>query len=256
MNPLRHAKRTALALGIALFGSTIIGHTSLAKDKDVIPATALAQPELEQAINWLRKAKENHTAVKDYKCTLVSQEFVNGKLQEPSYIQLKMKTDPFSVHMRWIAPEKSKGTEVVFALGKNNNKMRVKSSLLPNGPGIWVNIDTNDKRVMQHSRHTILETGIGNMIEQSLAQCEKDKKAGNATVKIAEYMCNNKACYRLEIVRQGKDAYCPKSIIFLEKESKLPIRVDNYQANGELLESFSYVNLEFNTGLTAADFNK
>ena len=51
----------------------------------------------------------------------------------------------FSVHMRWAAPEKSKGQEVVFVLGKNNNKMRVKSTLL-GGPGLWFSIDPNDKR--------------------------------------------------------------------------------------------------------------
>ena len=47
------------------------------------------------------------------------------------------------------------------------------------------------------------------------------------------------------------------------KESKLPIRLENYDwpvqggtEGGELLETFSYVNLRFNVGLKDADFVK
>ena len=52
-------------------------------------------------------------------------------------------------------------------------------------------------------------------------------------------------------------------MIYLEKESKLPIRLENYDwprqggpAGGELLEMFSYINIAWNTGLKDADFNK
>ena len=51
-------------------------------------------------------------------------------------------------------------------------------------------------------------------------------------------------------------------MIYVEKESKLPIRVENYdwprQPGGtpELMEMFGYVNLQFNAGLKAAEFDK
>ena len=52
-------------------------------------------------------------------------------------------------------------------------------------------------------------------------------------------------------------------MIYLEKASKLPIRVENYDwpraggaPGGDLLEVFSYVNLQFNTGLEDKLFNK
>ena len=179
MKPLGKTKWTALTLGIALFASTLVGPSALnGKDKQVIPAVALAQADLDQAIVWMQEAKRNYAAVKDYSCMLVSQEQVNGKLLDQNFIQLKMKTEPFSVHMRWAAPEKSKGQEVVFVLGKNNNKMRVKSNLLVNKVVGFVSIDPTDPRVMEHSWHTILEAGMGNMIEQNLRQWELARKNG------------------------------------------------------------------------------
>ena len=251
-----------LTLGIALFACTLVGPSALnGKDKQVIPAAAVVQADLDQAIAWMQEAKRNYTAVKDYTCMLVSQENVNGKLLDANYIQLKMKTEPFSVHMRWAAPEKNKGQEVAFVLGKNNNKMRVKSGFL--GP-LWLSIDPNDKRVTQHSRHNILEAGIGNMIDQTVIQWDKDRKIGKTNVKTAVFLCNGKTCHKVELTRMVKDsAYCHRTVIYLEKDSKLPIRLDNYDwprdggpAGGDLLESFSYVNLEFNVGLKDADFNK
>ena len=52
-------------------------------------------------------------------------------------------------------------------------------------------------------------------------------------------------------------------VIYLEKQSKLPIRLENYDwpttngpSGGELLELFSYHNLSWNTGLRDEEFNK
>jgi Protein of unknown function (DUF1571) len=260
MNSLGKALGTALSL---LIGCLIVVQSAgRANDKQVIPAVAVAVADLDQAIAWMTEAKRNYTAVKDYTCMLVTQERVNGKLQEQNFMQLKMKTEPLSVYMRWLGPEKNKGQEVVFVLGKNNNKMRVKTKILG---GTWVSIDPNDKRVTEHSRHTIVETGIGNMIEQSLIQWQKDRVGGKTDVKIAAFKCNDKECHRIELIRLAKapGEECYRSVIYLEKGSKLPIRLENYAwpvangpAGGELLEMFNYVNLEFNVGLTAADFNK
>ncbi|MBI3823881.1 MAG: DUF1571 domain-containing protein [Planctomycetes bacterium] len=230
----------------------------------VVPA-ALNQTPLDQPIQWMETAKTNYGAVKDYTCYLSSQESVNGKLLEKSVILLKMKTEPFSVHMRWIEPKKSEVQEVVFVQGKNNNKMRVKSNLF--GPKLlgFMSIDVNDPRVVQHSRHTILEAGIGNMIDQCLAQWQKDRGLGKTDVSLKDFMIGTRACHRVELTRTQKNPnfYCHRTVIYLDKESKMPFRLENYDwptpggaVGGELLEQFSYSNIIWNKGLKDADFNK
>ena len=255
--------KKAVWSSFALMCLAILSQLGQAQDK-VVPAAA-ALSKLDQPLAWMQEAKRNYAVVKDYSCTMVSEENVRGKLQDQNIIQLKVKTEPFSVHMRWLAPAKFKEQEVAFVQGKNGNKMRVKSNILKGLTG-WHTIDINDPRVLEHSRHNILEAGIGNLIEQTLRNWERERIVNKTEVRIApEYKYNQRECYRIETIcpQRRPDAYSYRSVIFLEKTSKLPIRVENYDwpraggpAEGELLESFSYVNLQFNTGLKDAEFNK
>ena len=221
--------------------------------------------QLEQPIAWLHEAKRNYTAVKDYSCYLMVQENVKGKLQEPSVIQFKMRNEPFSVYMNWRDPKELKGQEVVYVAGKNNNKMKVKSTKF-GGPLIgFVSIDVNDPRVLQNSRHTIREAGIGNMIDQNLKYWEIARKMGKSTASVAPFKCNGRECVRVEVtsLARSSESYCYRTVIFLEKDSKIPIRLENYDwphqggnPAGDLLEMFSYTNLQFNVGLRDADFDR
>lgn len=220
---------------------------------------------LDQAIVWMQEAKRNHGAVKDYTCTLISREQVRGKLLEENVVQMKFRVAPFSVYMRWLAPSNSKGQEVCYVHGKNNNQMRVHSTGIFKGIAGFVSIDVNDPRVAEHSRHTIVEAGIGHMIDQTLRNWEVDRKFNRTETRIAEYDYDNRRCLRIENIRaeRRQEYYAHRSVLYLDKESKLPIRNENYDwprpggpATGELLESYSYAGLRFNVGLTDRDFNK
>jgi hypothetical protein len=254
-------------LGFRLLTLTLLGlvcATPLLSGQGKVVPAAVKQSPLDQPIEWLEDAKRNYTAVEDYVCTLTSQERVKGKLLERNVIQFKMKTKPFSVHMRWLQPDASKNQEVAFVMGKNGNKMRVKNNLIFKNIVGWVSVDVSDPRVMEHSNHSILEAGIGSMIEQSLAQWQKERIIGKTNVTTQPYLFNNRQVYRVELTRTEKHAAIMyhRTVIFLEKDSKLPIRLENYgwpttsSAQGDLMEEFSYVNLLFNTGLKDADFVK
>jgi hypothetical protein len=233
--------------------------------KDVTPAKAEISP-LDQPLALLAEAKRNYGAVQDYTCTLVSQERVNGKLEDQNIMQAKFRTEPFSIYMRWLAPEDSVGQEVAFVLGKNNNKMRVKSLRLGKGGLLgWMSIDPNDPRATARSRHNILEAGIGNMIDQHITHWSKAKTFADTKVNIGEAKYNERDCVRVEVTlaQRNPTAYCYRSVLYMEKQSKLPIRMENYDwpqpngaAGGEVLEVFSYVNLQFNVGLKNADFDR
>jgi hypothetical protein len=223
------------------------------------------QAPLDVPLSWLHEARRNYTAVKDYTCTLMSQENVRGKMHEQNVISLKVKTQPFSIHMRWLSPRESQGQEVIFVLGKNNNKMRVKSNHIGKNLIGFMSIDPNDPRVLEHSRHNITEAGIGNMIERTIGQWEVERRAGKTQVRMADFSFDQHECHRIETIRMDRnnESYCHRSVIFLEKTSKMPIRLENYDwpraggpPEGELLEVFSYVNLRWNVGLKDEEFNR
>jgi len=212
------------------------------------------------------EARKVYSQVQDYTCTLVKQERVQGNLTPQDIILMKFRQSPFSVNMQWLSPRENAGMEVSFIFGRNANQMRVR---FPKGLKKLVNfvsVDPFDRRVTARSRHHIYEAGIGNLIEQTIKNMEMEKKLNKTQVSIAEYSYNDRPCWRVESTRmlnaENRDVfYSYRSVLYLDKERKLPIRTENYDwpveggpPGGELLEVFSFVDLRVNAGLSDADF--
>jgi hypothetical protein len=242
---------------------TAVLPTAMAQVQPMAPAPA--PNPFDQPLAWLADARKVHQNIRDYTCTLVKQERIGSQLQPENIIQMKFRTQPFSVYMRWLSPKQFQNQEVTYVHGRNRNKMRVHSSGALKGAVGWVSIDVNDPRVMQHSRHTIHEAGLGNIIEQ-MAQCwQRDRQSPKNQVRVAEYDFANRRCIRVETIRteRSRDASCYRHVIYLDKESKLPVRAEAYDwprqggaTDGDLLEVFSFIDLRFNAGLGDEHFNR
>ncbi len=232
------------------------------------PKRTQAPPEsqLDQPLRWLYEARRNYTLVRDYTCTLRKQERVRGQLQEENIILFSYREKPFSVHMKWLSPPASANQIVIYVQGRNNDNMHVKSRG-PLGGGLigWINVSPTDPRVLQHSRHTITEAGIGNMIDQLIRHLEIEKQFNKTIVRTADYSFDDRRCIRVETIRpQRMDAFqAYRTVVYLDKESKYPIRLENYDwplaggpAGGDLLEKFSYYSLRFNVGLREELFQR
>lgn len=259
--------RTVTALLVCCFASRL----PCLSGQGVPPPTApsAARPSaFDQPLAWLLEARRNFTVVKDYTCTLTKRENVNGKLSDAHIIEAKFRTQPFSVYMRWLAPSKYYNQEAAFVLGRHNNKMRVHSKGLIKGAVGFVSVDLNDRRVIEQSRHTIYEAGIGNLIEQAIRYVQAEKEIGTAQVRTSEVILDNRRCLRVEIVqtqrRQQYEFY--RTVLYLDKDAKLPVRAENYDwpraggppsaALGALMEEVSFTNLRWNLGLSDREFNK
>jgi hypothetical protein len=228
------------------------------------PGAAPAANPMDQPLRLIYEAYQAYQGVKDYTCVLIKQERVKGQLQPENVIQMKFRNQPFSVYMRWVAPKNSAGQEVCFVKGRNNDMMRVHSTGLIAGAIGWINIAVNDPRTLEHSRHTILEAGIGNMINQIYQDWYRARQENKTQVRIAEYQYDRRPCTRVESFRTERDArsYCYRAVIYFDKQTHLPVRMECYDwprpggpPEGELLESFSYVNMQLNPGLPDAAFN-
>jgi hypothetical protein len=225
------------------------------------PAQGPANP-MDEPVRLLTEAARAYQQVRDYSCTLVKQERVKGRLQEENVIQLKFRQQPFSVYMRWLGPKGFAGQEVAYVQGKNNNMMRVRSSGVLGTFG-FVSISPRDPRALEHSRHTITEAGLGNLINQTYQDWAALRQAGKAQVRLGEYRYDNRLCTRVEVIRErSPQAYCYRGVLYFDKQTHLPIRMEAYDwpraggpADGELLEAFSYVGLQLNVGLPDATFN-
>jgi hypothetical protein len=218
----------------------------------------------DQALQLLAEAQQAYRGVKDYQCHFIKRERLRGKLQADNLIDMKVRTQPFSVYMRWLGPKELEGQQACYIAGRNNGLMRARGTGVTGLAG-FVTLDLRDPRVMQNNRHTINEAGIGNLITRLGRRWEMSRQTNATQFQVAEYTYNQRPCLRVDTVHAqrigGTDDYY-RTVVFFDKENRLPIRVENYdwpraggEPTGELLESYSYVSLQLNVGLKDSVFN-
>lgn len=229
------------------------------------PPPAAGGSVMDSPLRLVAEAAQTYQGLRDYSCMFVKREQVNGQLQPENLVQMKARTQPFSVYMRWLAPKTLAGQEVCFVAGRNNGMMRVHS---PGFLGVvgFVNLDPRDPRAMETNRHTINDAGIGNLIELLRRNWEQERTLNQTQVQMAEYEFNKRKCIRVETLhpnRAGGQFYCYRGVAYFDKETHLPIRFEAYDwprqggdPSGDILECYSYVDLKLNVGTTEADFRK
>lgn len=248
----------------------------------VLPANANPlnkHPDLLRALGDAGDCLANlQNNVEDYKCVLIRREQVKGKLLPPEYIQLKVrqrKTEsgktivPFSVYMKFLKPDEVKGREILYVEGQFNGKMLVKEggggfrSKLP-----AMKLSTTNPMVMKTCRYPISDVGVENLTKKLIER----GGANDGNVADVDYTAqytpgaklNGQECNYLKI-----DFMTRKPVnesrrleIFIDSVQKMPIRYVSYdwpKAEGaapEILEEYSYLNIETNNGFTAKDFDR
>src|SRR5437899_1253652 len=129
------------------------------------PASSQAPPAspLDEPLRLVADAKQAYQGIRDYTCTMIKKERLNGQLQPDNVVRMKVRNLPFSVYLGWVAPKESAGQEACYVAGKNNGQMRVHSQGVLGVVG-FVTMPVNDPRVLANTKHSITEAGIGNLI--------------------------------------------------------------------------------------------
>jgi hypothetical protein len=272
------ALRQAVYCVVVGFGVTMLAASRPQTSPNPPPATQQPPQEIQPAqaarpggenpldypLRLITESRKRYQQVRDYTCTMIKQERVNGQLQPENVMTLSVRTQPFSVNILWHAPKQFVKQEVCYVAGRNQGKMRAHSAGILGAVG-FVTVDVNDPRATQYSRHNITEAGIGNLIEQHARYWEKERQINKTQVRLGEYEYNKRRCIRIETIHTARDAsfYSYRGVLYLDKETLMPVRSESYDwprqggtPGGELLEVFSYVDMRFNVGLDDRMFNK
>src|SRR5262245_52009122 len=128
---MTRGKGIALALAVILGGLGTVAYL-WAKgtfDQNLPEATehvsGVHDTRMAEALRLIKEARDQFANVKDYRCTYLREEVLDGKLHS-NHVVLMIRHEPFSVSMEWVAPSSKKGRRTVFVAGKNNGKMLVK----------------------------------------------------------------------------------------------------------------------------------
>ena len=205
--------------------------------------------------SWLRQAETTLARTESYTATFYKQEKIQGKLTDEETIFLKFKK-PFKVYMKW-TKEPYKGRESLYVDGCNDNLVKVRECGLA---GIMtVNLDPKGSLIMKGSRHPVTDSGIENIVKLIKGNLEKGLKAHEINLKEqGEEKIYGRTTKRIEVIfpkSKAKGYYCYRALINLDAETKLPVRVQIYDWDDTLLESYGYEAIKLNAGLTEADFD-
>lgn len=237
----------------------------------VMPAHPL-EPALDLARQGLMTIRND---IRDYTCTLVKRERVNGQLGEYEYMFTKIRNrqvvdgrvvTPFSVYMYFLRPSNMQGREVLYVEGKNDNKMIAREGGTAGKylPTVWLR--PNGIIAMRGQLYPITDVGLENLVLKLIERGEQEKRSGNMNAEVSFHQnarINGRPCTILQIQysQPGPNIEFHLAQVFIDDEYQVPVRYVAYgfpQKPGEkppVLEEYTYLNLKFNVGLTDRDFD-
>jgi hypothetical protein len=237
-----------------------------------LPAFDLTQrPGEHPLMPALRVAKEGlaeiDSKIKDYQAVLYKQERINGELHEQEVAFIKVRHQPFSVYMFFLAP--SKGRECVYVAGPNGEK----GNLIAKDAG-WrrrlgaITLDPEGRLAMNGQKYPIMKLGIRNLTSELIDVASADVNFGECEVRTLETELGTKNGPKrpvtlIEVIHPTprSNVRFHKAQVFIDNELRVPIRYAAYmwpdQAGEQppLEEAYTYTNLKVNNGFTDADFD-
>ena len=219
------------------------------------------QPALDLAQQGLVKINAN---IRDYSCTIVKRERIDGKLGEHEYMFAKIRSQPFSVYLYFLGPDNVKGQEVIYVAGHNDGNM-----LAHAGSGVramvgTVSLKPQSMLAMQGNRYPVTEIGVENLARRLVEVAEHDKQFGECDVNFyPKAKVNGRVCTCVQVSHPvpRRNFRFHLARVFIDDELTIPIRYEAYdwpqEAGGQpvLLEEYTYMNVKINNGFTDADFD-
>lgn len=201
--------------------------------------------------------------LRGYTATLTKRESINGAVEGPQQIDIKVRHQPFSVYMKFVQPHA--GREVLYNSTRNNgNLVALAGSGLKRRFG-KVKLDPNGSLAMKGQRYPITMTGIYNLTAELVKVAEQDVKYGECTVRYStDYKVDGRPTTMIESTHPVPRRNFRYNIarIFLDNEMRIPVAYSAFswptREGGEpqLEEEYIYTNVQLNPGLTEADFDE
>jgi len=220
-------------------------------------------------VEFLRELLERYeSTVRDYSCTFIKKERVNGRLRAEQEMACLFKEDPFSVHMNWVRPGDSLAKQAVYVHGKLKDAEGDELAYVRPVPPL----DILAKRVTQEihgksaetaSRRFIDQFGFANTLRMILKHCDLAARRGELDIRyVGEGQIDGRPTYEIHrrLPYTGEDGPYPERllIVHIDKELLLPtgcfVYRDESRSDEALLGSYLWTNIKLNIQLSDADF--
>lgn len=240
-------------------------------DREVL-ASSIAEV-LEIAQDSLNRLRQD---VDDYTATLIKQESIHSIVADANELFVKVQckhrgaaldeTQPMRVYLRFIQPLSVAGREVIWCEDLHDGKMVAHEAGLMGM--LTVRLDPNGMIAMRGQKYPIYDIGLTNLLKKLIERGKQDLDNPNVSVTITKNIEIDGLKCDLIQVKRSQSSGSPDDFslaeICLDRSRNLPIRYTAYgwPAEGQspdatmpLLESYTYLNIQINVGLTEQDFD-
>lgn len=233
-----------------------------------------AEHPLAPAIRIAKSSLETISEADDYTAMFVKRELMGNRMLTHSTL-VKIRHQPFSVYMRFLKPHD--GREVIYVAGQNGGNLLAHETGLGALVGT-VALQPASREALSESRYPITDMGMKTLVERVIRQWEEESKYGECEVKYyphAKLGGNVTKARRGTAVEGGveckvietshprprKQFKYQMTRLYIEKESNLPIRVEQWvfssRPDGKpiLAEEYTYSKIQLDAGLSDIDFD-
>lgn len=206
--------------------------------------------------------QERYRQVRDYTCTFVKREKVDGRLYAPHVMSMKARSSPHSLYFKFQQP--NRGREAIYVQGRNNGRVVVHDVGLGKLLAGTMYLDPGGAMAMADNLHPITDAGIGAMIDTVARHWAVELTPGESIVMLHhDVRVGSRPCTLIESVhpRPGPHFLFHKVKLYIDIEHGLPIHFEAYDwpkqpgATPDLVEEYSYRDLKTNVGLRDHDFD-
>jgi Protein of unknown function (DUF1571) len=278
-------RRRFISAAALTSGAILLGRTTLAQQPGTTEpvyriskndagrsetAAHALDPALQIARDCLKHIREN---VMDYTAILIKKERIGNTLGDYEYMSAKVRNrkvhdgqikQPFSVYLGFLKPATVKGREVIYVENRDNGQLTAheggfRGRLLPT-----MKLDPNGMLAMQGQRYPITELGVENLVIKLIEKGERDKHQEECNVEFRRgAKVGGRQCTVLIVTHPVSRPHFDFHVaeVFIDDELQMPVRYAAYTwpttegGQRELLEEYTYQNVQVNVGLTDADFD-
>ncbi len=227
--------------------------------------------------------------VDDYTAVLVKQERVGGTLGEPQRMNIKVQTphrggrldesESLRVYLSFQEPEGVAGREVIWAPDLHDGKLVAHEAGLLGM--MTVRLDPTGMLAMRGQRYPITDIGLTNLIKKLIERGGRDRDNPDVEVTITRGLrFDDRLCDQIVVRRSSptsdENDFSRAEVLF-DRERQLPLRYVAYgwpessggsgdssdsaanespaDSEGPVLESYTYLQIRTNVGLTESDFD-
>ncbi|MDQ2856503.1 MAG: DUF1571 domain-containing protein [Acidobacteriota bacterium] len=204
-------------------------------------------------ITWIEVAG-SYERLSDYVCLYEKEEraISKGELQT---IRLFFRK-PFDVRLEWLNDNGKVDQIAVYRQGLNNGNVIARQSGLLGTLAGKLQLDPNDPLALTDSRHPITEIGFGKLIER----IQNDAKNPGITARFTgEEVLDGRPAYKIEFNASedqsvGGLAAARQAFLWIDRELKLPAKLELYDRNNVLLERHRFKDVKVDQKLSDKTF--